>query len=743
MTEDPSSIHAIFCAAIEIAAPEERERFVEQACGEDRELRSRVQTLLGAYSRAGSFLESAAPGLTNLTQRIAAEHSFAEHSFHVTVGSNIGGYRVLKQIGEGGIGAVFLAEQSHPVRRNVALKVIKLGMDTQQVIARFEAERQALAMMNHPHIAKVFDAGSTEFGRPYFVMELVDGIPITDYCDQNRLNVRQRQELFIQVCQAVQHAHQKGLIHRDIKPSNVLVSTMDDRPVAKVIDFGIAKATGANSSDKTLFTEWRQLVGTLEYMSPEQADGSLDIDTRTDVYSLGVVLYELLTGTTPFEGRELRAKTYEEIQRTIRDVEPPKPSTRLSKTRSPDLAARRRVEPRQLNASIRGELDWIVMKCLEKDRARRYESAAALAADIFHHLADEPVAAAAPSRTYRLRKFVRRNKVPVFAATAVVVALVAGVIGTTAGLIIARQQRAVAQKRAQEARDQASIAQAVSQFQADMLASADPRKLLGNKVTVLQVVTAAVKELDEGKLEDQPLVEAAVRETIGNTLQSLGSYDEAEPNLRKALELRRKYSTSGPIAAAAGNLGSAVQAQGKLAEAELLFREALEIQRRSLPPEPLHLSIALKQPRPASGSSRPICRGRTTLPRGTGRSAPRAAAGRTGCGQHSEQSCRAGLLARPAGGSGGDAPRGAGDSSQAAPRRAPVARAEREQSRVRSARPRQICGRRAAFSRSARAEPQRPSSRASGHRQGDGQSRLGPRGSEKTGGSAAAVPRRA
>src|SRR5262245_562576 len=363
MSEPTANIDNIFCAAIEIASDDERSAYVKSACGQDTELLARVEKLLAAHFRAGTFLEAPAAGLPTVLPDDTA------------VGTTIGPYKLLQQIGEGGMGTVYMAEQLRPVQRRVALKIIKPGMDTRQVIARFDAERQALAVMDHPNIAKVFDDGATDTRRPYLVQELVKGVPITDYCDQSHLTITQRLELFEQVCQAVQHAHRKGLIHRDIKPSNLLVSTQDDKPLAKVIDFGIAKATQARLTEKTLFTEFRQLIGTPEYMSPEQADGSLDIDTRTDVYSLGVLLYELPVGRPPFESRELRSKAYAEMQRIIREVDPPKPSTRLSTLEAlPSVAAQRSTEPRKLSASVRGELDWIVMKALEKDRARRYES---------------------------------------------------------------------------------------------------------------------------------------------------------------------------------------------------------------------------------------------------------------------------------------------------------------------------------------------------------------------------------
>src|SRR5262249_25367459 len=341
--------------------------------------------------------------------------------------------KLLQQIGEGGMGVVFMAEQKHPVQRRVALKIIKPGMDSRQVIARLEAERQALALMDHPNIAKVLDAGTTETSRPYFVMELVKGIPITRYCDDNHLTPKQRLELFVPVCHAVQHAHQKGIIHRDLKPSNVLIALYDGHPVPKVIDFGVAKATGQHLTEKTMFTQFGQVVGTLEYMSPEQAElNQVDVDTRSDIYSLGVLLYELLTGTTPFESKRLRDAAFEEILRIIREEDPPKPSLRLSSSEQlPSIAASRHTEPRKLTGLVRGELDWIVMKALEKDRARRYETANGLARDIQCYLSDEAVQACPPSTAYRFRKFARRNKVALLTTALVGVAIVVGGIIST------------------------------------------------------------------------------------------------------------------------------------------------------------------------------------------------------------------------------------------------------------------------------------------------------------------------
>jgi eukaryotic-like serine/threonine-protein kinase len=455
-------------------------------------------------------------------------------------GTRIGVYKILQLIGEGGFGSVFLAEQEQPVRRKVALKIIKLGMDTRQVVARFEQERQALAMMDHPGIARVLDAGSTETGRPYFVMELVKGDPIVEYCDKQSLPIRERLEIFSQVCQAVQHAHTKGIIHRDIKPSNVLVSVLDGRPQAKVIDFGIAKATSARLTEKTLFTEHRALIGTPEYMSPEQAEGSLDIDTRSDVYSLGVLLYELLTGTTPFDPKTLRSAAYAEIQRIIREVEPPRPSTRLSEQSQTmaGIAARRHVEPRRLGVLLRGELDWIVMKAMEKDRTRRYETASGLWSDVQRYLGGEAVHAAPPSAGYRIGKFVRRHRGAVIAGGALVGTLLLGVVGTSVGLIGAQRQaeRAVAAERTATQRLQES--EATVSFLDRMLAAADPQ-VMGKDVTVRRVLDASSGMITK-EYGEQPLVAARLHGTVGKTYMGLGLYPEAGTHLRDALAMRQK-----------------------------------------------------------------------------------------------------------------------------------------------------------------------------------------------------------
>ena len=417
----------IFVAALKLA-PDQWDGYLAEACGADDELSTRVRNLLQANAAAGSFLEPPVPGPV----------ATVEEPIREGPGTVIGPYKLLEQIGEGGFGLVFLAEQQQPVRRKVALKILKPGMDTRQVIARFEAERQALALMDHPNIARVLDAGETASGRPHFVMELVKGVPITDYCDQKRLSTHARLELFVSVCQAVQHAHHKGIIHRDLKPSNVLVALHDDVPVVKVIDFGIAKALGQQLTDKTLVTGFAQMVGTLMYMSPEQAGMSgLDIDTRSDIYSLGVLLYELLTGTTPFDKERLRAAGYDEMRRIIREEEPARPSTRLSTLgqAAATQSAQRQSDPQRLSLLLRGELDWIVMKALDKDRTRRYETANELARDVERHLHDEPVRACPPSASYRLRKFVRRNQRTLVTGTLMGVLLLVALAAVTGSLV--------------------------------------------------------------------------------------------------------------------------------------------------------------------------------------------------------------------------------------------------------------------------------------------------------------------
>ena len=428
MSEPHKAVGAIFDAALELP-PERRAAYLQEACAGDEALRQRVEALLGAHDSAGAFMDSlAAPGRE--TEKVNPVEK---------PGDRIGRYKLLQQIGEGGCGVVYMAEQEEPIRRKVALKVIKLGMDTRQVIARFEAERQTLAAMDHPNIAKVLDAGATDTGRPYFVMELVRGVRITDFCDQQDLSTRERLALFTQVCGAIQHAHQKGIIHRDIKPSNILVTVNDGVAVPIVIDFGIAKATQGKLTDLTLFTAFEQFLGTPAYMSPEQAVmTNLDIDTRSDIYSLGVLLYELLTGKTPFDTNELLAAGLDEMRRTIREREPAQPSTRLSTMQAAEAtsaAKHRQTDAPKLIHSLRGDLDWIVMKALEKDRARRYETANGLAMDVQRHLNDEPVVARQPSRLYLFRKLVRRNKLVVAAGVVITVSLILGLGAATVAAV--------------------------------------------------------------------------------------------------------------------------------------------------------------------------------------------------------------------------------------------------------------------------------------------------------------------
>jgi serine/threonine protein kinase len=455
---------AVYCQALEITDPEQRRQFLDQACGADKALRERVERLLGLSQSAGDFFKDCAPALEPALADAARIISAAESAVEpeITETKCIGPYKLLQKLGEGGYGVVYMAEQEQPIRRRVALKIIKLGMDTKNVIARFEAERQALALMDHPNIARVLDAGATETGRPYFVMELVYGVKITDYCDQNRVSMRERLQLFIQVCNAVQHAHQKGIIHRDLKPSNIMVTMHDGVPVPKVIDFGIAKATEQRLTDKTLFTSYAQLMGTPAYMSPEQMELSgLNLDTRSDIYSLGVLLYELLTGHTPFDTTDLLKVGVDELRRTVREQEPLSPSAKLQTLNNEELtktARMRRMEPPRLLSQLHGDLDWIVLKCLEKDRTRRYETANGLAMDIQHYLHEEAVLARPPSQLYRLQKLVRRNRMVFLSGAAAAMALLLGTIISTIMFVKEREasNSEARLRREAELREQAS-----------------------------------------------------------------------------------------------------------------------------------------------------------------------------------------------------------------------------------------------------------------------------------------------
>src|SRR5208337_314583 len=455
---------AVFVEALEIADPEERRQFLDQACGADHALREQVEKLLAFSQSAGVFFKDCAPALEPEAADAAVVLSAAESALEPEIPETkcIGPYKLLQKLGEGGYGVVYMAEQEQPIRRRVALKIIKLGMDTKNVIARFEAERQALALMDHPNIARVLDAGATETGRPYFVMELVYGVKITDYCDQNRVSMQERLELFIQVSNAVQHAHQKGIIHRDLKPSNIMVTMNDGVPVPKVIDFGIAKATEQRLTDKTLFTSYAQLMGTPAYMSPEQMEMSgLNLDTRSDIYSLGVLLYELLTGRTPFDTTDLLKLGVEELRRTVCEREPLSPSAKLQTLNNEELtktAKMRRMEPPRLLSQLHGDLDWIVLKCLEKDRTRRYATANSLAMDIERYLKEETVLARPPSRFYRLQKLVRRNRMVFLFGAAAATALLLGTIISTMMFLKEREARTseARLRREAELREQAS-----------------------------------------------------------------------------------------------------------------------------------------------------------------------------------------------------------------------------------------------------------------------------------------------
>jgi serine/threonine protein kinase len=484
-------------------------------------------------------------------------------------------YKLLEELGKGGMGIVYKAEQIKPVMRTVALKIIKLGMDTNQVMARFETERQALAVMDHPNIAKVYDAGATDTGRPYFIMELVRGIPITEYCDKHKLGPDERLELFVPLCQAVQHAHQKGVIHRDLKPSNVLVQIKENKHVPKIIDFGIAKATEHRLTERTLLTEQGQLIGTPEYMSPEQAEMSgLDIDTRTDIYSLGVILYELLVGVLPFDAKDIRSAGLVEIQRIIRETDPPKASSRLiglGDTQT-SIADQRRTDPTSLCKKLRGDLDWIIMKAMEKDRTRRYETANGLMMDIQRYLNNEPILARPPSTGYRMKKFFRRHKMGVAVAGLVTFALVVGVAGLTFGL-----REAVKAKN--EAVKQTARVEAINEFLNSMLSSPDPGKE-GRDVKVIEILDRA-REKIAGSFKDNPEIEASVRYTLGETYEAIGVYEKSVAELKAALDIQERIlGADHPDTLNTMNSLSAIFIRlGRYAEAESLLLKTIPIKK--------------------------------------------------------------------------------------------------------------------------------------------------------------------
>ncbi len=624
MNTPPNREVALFSAALELPAAQ-RATYLGEACADDPALRLRVEALLRVHDEAIPFLEAPPPGMpdspvgdaaSNVTVRIFSSPSEKP-------GDSIGRYKLLQQIGEGGCGVVYMAQQDEPVRRRVALKVIKLGMDTKQVIARFEAERQALALMDHPNIAKVLDAGATDAGRPYFVMELVRGIKITQYCDENNLSTRERLNLFIEVCHAIQHAHQKGIIHRDIKPSNILVTVSDPGAPAcsKVIDFGIAKATtGQPLTDKTVFTAFEQFIGTPAYMSPEQAMMTTsDIDTRTDIYSLGVLLYELLTGKTPLDQKELLAAGLEEMRRTIREQEPARPSTRLSTMLEADLtttAKHRHTDAPRLLHLLRGDLDWIVMKALEKERACRYETANGLAMDIQRHLNNEPVVARPPSSLYQFQKLVRRNKLAFAAVGAVLAALVIG-LGISTWQFIEKSKGEREQSRLRQAAQQAQANEAelrrqaetdkqkaqteaaksrqVAQFLKDMLAGVGPSVALGRDTILLQEILAKTAERVGRDLKDQPEVEAELRWVIGDAYDELGNDAQALKAHGEALALTKKLfgDENERVATLLDSLATETSGLDNNAEAETLQRQSLAMWRKLRGNESLQVAIAI------------------------------------------------------------------------------------------------------------------------------------------------------
>jgi serine/threonine protein kinase/tetratricopeptide (TPR) repeat protein len=586
---------SIFVAALERTTASERGAFLDGACAGDVGLRQRVERLLSAHSATLGILDQPVrpPGWTEVAEGLGPVGGAPAESAGALIADR---YRLIEEIGAGGMGTVWKAEQTQPVRRTVAVKLIRAGMDTRSVLSRFEAERQALALMEHPNIARVLDGGTTESGRPFFVMEYVEGVDLTRYCDDARLNIADRLALFLPVCQAVQHAHTKGVVHRDLKPGNILISLSDGRPMPKVIDFGLAKAMQQPLTERTLHTAHGALLGTPLYMSPEQAEpNNPDVDARADVYALGVILYELLTGTTPLERRRFYEAAWHEGLRLIREEEPPPPSARLGDSESlPSLAALRRLEPARLTRTVRGELDWIVMKCLEKDRARRYGTADGLARDVQRYLADESVEACPPSAGYRLVKFLRRNRGPVLAASVIFLLLVAGIAGTTWGMLRADRAlkaetaRALGEWRAnQSAQKRLQQIEAGSRILASIFEDLDPhaeekesrplRAILGDRLD------RAAAGLDGDAVGD-PLLVATLQDRLGRTYRALGHVARAKAMFAKALAARRARlgDENADTLAVMSHQASALADTGDLAGAISLYEQVRGAQSRVL-----------------------------------------------------------------------------------------------------------------------------------------------------------------